>query len=63
MLKHLVGAQGADTIAALKEQLGVTTLDVMLIDTMEEYFALLGEAWILVGEEARHLEPPQEQVQ
>lgn len=45
MLKHLTGTHDANTIAALKEQLGVEKLEVVLLDSMEEYYLLLSEVW------------------
>lgn len=56
MLRHLVGVHEENTIAALKELLGVTKLDVVLIDSLEEYFLFLN------GEEVRSPDPDPPQV-
>ena len=39
MLEHLVGQQAVNTVESLKEQLGVERLDLVLMDSMEEFYA------------------------
>lgn len=41
MLRHLVGQQSDNTVAALKEHLGVDQLEVVLLDSVEEFYVYL----------------------
>lgn len=57
MLKHLVGQNEDNTIDALKELLGVTALEVVLCESMDDFY------YFLPREPEADLPPEEVQVQ